>query len=178
MPFVLTIADGKGRGQKFQFDAPKVTIGRGAENDVVLNDGGVSRLHARIEKQGSAWMLLDNGSANGTELNGATIDKPRQLRAGDRIGVGPVTFEFSSAEGGETRITAAPARQSAETRITSMPAEPKEIAPKAGAAAQQKPSIAQTWALMPLPLRLLVIAGAAFIVIGIAVKSMQGQEKR
>ncbi|TMA17792.1 MAG: FHA domain-containing protein, partial [Deltaproteobacteria bacterium] len=90
MAFVPTIAEGKGRGQKFQFETDAVTIGRGAENDVVLNDAGVSRTHARIERQGAAWMLLDNGSANGTELNGAVIQKPIALRAGDRIGVGPV----------------------------------------------------------------------------------------
>src|SRR5712692_11732635 len=96
MPFVLTIAEGKGRGQKFQLETDAVTIGRGAENDVVLNDAGVSRLHARIERQIAGWMLLDNGSANGTELNGAVIEEASQLRAGDKIGVGPVTFEFAA----------------------------------------------------------------------------------
>src|SRR5258708_35850755 len=96
MPFVLTIAEGKGRGQRFQFETESVTIGRGADNDVVLNDAGVSRTHARIQKQGAFWMLLDNGSANGTELNGAALQKPSALKGGDHIGVGPVTFEFSS----------------------------------------------------------------------------------
>ena len=43
MPFELTIAEGKGRGQRFEFEALDVTIGRGVENDVVLNDAGVSR---------------------------------------------------------------------------------------------------------------------------------------
>src|SRR2546429_6506471 len=88
MPFVLTIADGKGRGQKFQFDEAEVTIGRGAENAVVLNEAGVSRLHARIQKQGAQWVLLDNGSANGAELNGSTIGKPSPLRSGGKNGVG------------------------------------------------------------------------------------------
>ena len=84
MAFALTIANGKGRGQRFQFETESVTIGRGAENDVVLNDAGVSRTHARIQKQGAAWILLDNGSANGTELNGVTIQKPSALRPGRR----------------------------------------------------------------------------------------------
>src|SRR5260370_26194277 len=99
MPFVLTIAEGKGRGQRYQFETESVTIGRGAENDVVLNDAGVSRTHARIQKQGAFWMLLDNGSANGTELNGAALQKPSALKAGDQIGVGPGTFAFSSRPG-------------------------------------------------------------------------------
>src|SRR2546423_13989222 len=130
MAFALTIANGKGRGQRFQFETESVTIGRGAENDVVLNDAGVSRTHARIKKQGAAWILLDNGSANGTELNGVTIQKPSALRAGDKIGVGPVTFEFS-AQGDDTRITAQPKREQ-ETRISRTPQEVKSVAPRAG----------------------------------------------
>lgn len=178
MPFVLTIAEGKGRGQKFQFEAEKVTIGRGAENDVVLNDAGVSRTHARIERQGSFWMLLDNGSANGTELNGATIEKPSTLKAGDRIGVGPVTFEFSPERDGfagaraeaagrsigdETRISAAPKRE-AETRISAMPAaEARPIDPRAGAAGK---SFGQIWAQLPMYLKIAAIGGVLLIAVG------------
>src|SRR5260370_31037010 len=96
MTLVLTIAEGKGRGQRFQFETDSVTIGRGADNDVVLNDAGVSRTHARIQKQGAFWMLLDNGSAHGTELNRAALQKPNALKAGHHIGGGPVAFAFSS----------------------------------------------------------------------------------
>ena len=170
MPFLLTIAEGSGRGQKFQFDAARVTIGRGAENDVVLNDAGVSRTHARIERQAAGWMLLDNGSANGTELNGATIGKPSQLRAGDRIGVGPVTFEFAAeADPAQTRITAAPRRDS-ETRISAMPAgQARSIEPHAGAAAQKAGAgPAQVWAQLPLYAKLAAVVGAALILVGIA----------
>src|SRR5438105_4853142 len=132
MPFILTIADGKGRGQKFQFDATDVTIGRGAENAVVLNEAGVSRLHARIQRQGAQWMLLDNGSANGTELNGMTIGKPSPLRSGDKIGVGNILFEFAvQGDAQETRVTAAPQKRDQETRVSSLPAErPKSVAPR------------------------------------------------
>src|SRR5216117_2047038 len=178
MPFILTIAQGKGRGQRFQFDAERVTIGRGAENDVVLNDAGVSRTHARIEKQPAGWMLLDNGSANGTELNGATIGKPSALRAGDRIGVGPVTFEFSAeADPAETRITGAPKREQ-ETRISAMPGEARSIDPKAGAAAQPAMGAAQVWAQLPLYAKLAAVAGAALILVGVARAAVQGREQK
>jgi hypothetical protein len=92
--FALTIADGRGRGRRFRFDADRVSIGRAAGNDVVLNHAAVSRVHARIEREGSAWVLLDRASANGVELNGAGIAGRAQLRQGDRIAVGPVTFRF------------------------------------------------------------------------------------
>ena len=154
MPFELTIAEGKGRGQRFEFEATDVTIGRGVENDVVLNDAGVSRNHARIKQQGPAWILSDNGSSNGTELNGAVVEQPTALRTGDRIGVGPITFRFDAAAAPalrslpppavgekETRITSppkpglAPAQpRSEETRVSSLPvqAEARAVAPQAG----------------------------------------------
>ena len=159
MLFELTIAEGKGRGQRFEFEATDVTIGRGVENDVVLNDAGVSRNHARIKLQEKAWVLSDNGSSNGTELNGAVIEQPTTLRAGDRVGVGPITFRFDAkaapapmlravpppAGGGEqeTRITSAPkpggaapapAARNEETRVSSLPVQAgaRAVAPQAG----------------------------------------------
>jgi hypothetical protein len=92
--FALTIAAGTGRGRKFRFDAESVSIGRAGSNDLVLNDAGVSRTHARIERHGASWVLLDRASVNGVELNGAAVGTPARLREGDRIGVGPITFEF------------------------------------------------------------------------------------
>lgn len=178
MAFLLTIAEGKGRGQKFQFDAERVTIGRGAENDVVLDDAGVSRTHARIERQVAGWMLLDNGSANGTELNGATLGKPSQLRAGDRIGVGPVTFEFAAAaDPAETRISAAPKRDS-ETRISALPAaQARSVDPRAGAAAQKASAgAAQVRSHLPPYAKVAAVAGFALIAIGIARAGVRGRE--
>ena len=94
MAFSLTISEGKRRGRRFRFGAERISIGRGTDNDVVLNDAGVSRAHARIEKRGAAWVLIDRGSANGTELNGAALAVAATLQDGDRIRLGKVTFEF------------------------------------------------------------------------------------
>ena len=113
MSFALTIREGNGRGQRFRFAGDRVSIGRGAENDVVLNDAGVSRAHARIERRGAIWVLLDRGSANGTQLNGAPLAAMAQLREADRIRVGTVTFEFrdlgegSGSGAGRSRLWAA-----------------------------------------------------------------------
>src|SRR3989475_9413607 len=93
MAFALTIAAGNGRGGRFRLDAESVRIGRAGSNDLVLNDAGVSRTHARIERHGAAWMLLDRASVNGVELNGTVVGAPTRLRDGDRIGVGPIPLE-------------------------------------------------------------------------------------
>jgi hypothetical protein len=97
--FALTIAAGSGRGQRFRFERESISIGRAPDNDVVLNDAGVSRTHARIERRASGWMLTDRASANGIALNGAAVVTAAPLREGDRIAVGPVTFEFRSGPG-------------------------------------------------------------------------------
>ncbi len=97
MPFSLIIAQGKERGRAFRFRADAVSIGRDAGNDVVLNHPSVSRAHARIERRGPQWALLDRGSANGTGINGRRVVAEVHLREGDRIAVGTVVFEFRRA---------------------------------------------------------------------------------
>jgi len=94
MPFELTIAEGTGRGRRFRFDGPEVTIGRAPSSDLLLVDPFVSRSHARIRAEGPGHVLLDAGSSNGTDLNGTPIRGAAALSPGDRIGVGPLVFEF------------------------------------------------------------------------------------
>ena len=99
MRFALIVAQGRGRRQSFRFRGAGISIGRDVSNDVVLNQPGVSRVHACIERRGEGWRVLDRGSANGTELNGRPLAAAAQLRDGDRIGVGPVLLEFRRAAG-------------------------------------------------------------------------------
>ena len=73
--------------------ADTVWVGRWRERaGVWLDDGGkaskASRLHARLDCAAGGWRLTDNGSANGTFVNGARIDGPTPLAAGDRVGFG------------------------------------------------------------------------------------------
>jgi len=50
-----------------------ISIGRDAGNNLILNDSGASRQHARIERRENKFYLTDLGSANGTYLNGNRI---------------------------------------------------------------------------------------------------------
>ncbi len=97
MAFALRIASGRGRGRRFRFEGQEICIGRSALSDLILNDAGVSRTHARIQRQGEGWVLLDCDSANGTQLNGAAVTSPAQLRKGDLIRVGAAVFRFEPA---------------------------------------------------------------------------------
>lgn len=93
MRFKLFIVAGKGKGREFVFDQPHVTIGRMPSCDLVLFDTNVSRGHCQIAFEYGEFVLRDIGSANGTFLN-ESLTTEAYLYHGDRIGVGPVTFEF------------------------------------------------------------------------------------
>lgn len=104
MGFSLTIQEGKDLGRQFAFDQPEVSIGRTAENDVVLYDPGVSRRHAVIRAEAGSFVVQDQGSANGTQVNGNPVTE-EALQTGDLVSVGPVVFAFEVQEAGNsTRI--------------------------------------------------------------------------
>ena len=74
-----------------------LTIGRAADNDVVLRDERVSRHHARIAGRRGSLVLSDLGSTNGTEVNGQRVSDV-VLGAGDRIRMGETTLEVEVDE--------------------------------------------------------------------------------
>jgi predicted component of type VI protein secretion system len=93
----------------------KVTVGKGAENDLVIaTDGTVSRLHAVLEKIGSDWVLRDLGSRNGTFLNGERLFSERVLRPGDEIRIGQTRLVYRAEDAGRP-VTMTQAAQPAPT---------------------------------------------------------------
>src|SRR5687767_2023358 len=68
------------------------TVGRLAENTIVLDSDGVSRRHARFEKRADGWWVVDSGSTNGTRVNDEEV-QGALLRNGDRVGVGGTIFK-------------------------------------------------------------------------------------
>ncbi len=61
------------------------SIGRGKDNDLVLQDEGISRHHCRIVKTAAGWTVEDLGSVNGIRLNGRRVEGSEILGAGDII---------------------------------------------------------------------------------------------
>ncbi|MFT3709992.1 MAG: FHA domain-containing protein [Archangium sp.] len=98
MGFQLVIAEGKEAGREFEFDQDSVLIGRTAECDVILYEAGVSRKHARVFSEATAFFIEDLGSSNGTRVNGTAITGKQALKDGDSIGMGPVVFNFKPVE--------------------------------------------------------------------------------
>lgn len=70
-----------------------IRLGRSSSgNDIVVDDPRSSRYHARIEPQQDGLLLTDQGSSNGTYVNGKRIMQPTLLSHGDTFSIGRTTF--------------------------------------------------------------------------------------
>ena len=73
-----------------------MTIGRSSKSDIVLkSDDYASGEHAKITRHGGLLYVEDNGSTNGTLMNGRKVVGATPLRHGDTVTVGSTTFRYS-----------------------------------------------------------------------------------
>lgn len=95
LTFLVSVPGGD--PQSITLDQPRVVIGRGAHVDVRLPSRSVSEQHALVRVDGPDVSILDEGSTNGTRVNGAPVARGRRksLRDGDEIGVGDYTVKVS-----------------------------------------------------------------------------------
>ena len=73
------------------------TIGRRKQCTVVITDSAASRHHATIEFVDGAYLLRDEGSSNGTLIDGERISE-HKLRDGDRFTIGETVLTFREDE--------------------------------------------------------------------------------
>lgn len=97
-PPSLVMRRGPRPNQVFSLHKAVLTIGRATDNDIVVDNAGVSRHHARLTRRGDDWVLEDLGSRNGTFVNGQRITGPVILGPGSQMGLGPdVLFGMEAA---------------------------------------------------------------------------------
>ncbi len=70
------------------------TIGRGPGNDLLLGDGSVSRVHARLSFAHGVWYIEDMGSSNGVWVNRRQVKGQLGLRHGDIVRFGNLEAIF------------------------------------------------------------------------------------
>ncbi|MBT8197016.1 MAG: FHA domain-containing protein [Acidimicrobiia bacterium] len=83
-----------GAGGRWQLRHNREAIGRSMEADIVISNPEVSRRHVLIWREGEDVLIADLDSANGTTLNGADVEHPETVVAGDLIGLGLVTVSY------------------------------------------------------------------------------------
>ena len=93
----LVMIAGPQAGTSHPLHGGESTLGRQAGNTIVLASTKVSKKHCSISVDGSDVILKDEGSSNGTFVNGSLI-KSRKIKAGDRISVGEFVFELAEAQ--------------------------------------------------------------------------------
>jgi FHA domain len=81
-------------GVRYDVTKERVVVGRGGRaSDLAIDDPGVSRQHALIERAGGAYYLVDMGSTNGVEYEGERIAR-KEIAHGDRFRIGDHELEF------------------------------------------------------------------------------------
>jgi pSer/pThr/pTyr-binding forkhead associated (FHA) protein len=74
----------------------KVTLlGRARDCDCVLNDDTVSRQHAALRHEDGSWFLRDLRSSNGTRVNGSRVLDEVEVRPGDRVMFGAMSYRLA-----------------------------------------------------------------------------------
>ncbi len=100
----LTYHDGTGAVRQpvpdippIQLGAPVITIGRGAHNTVVLSHPQVSVNHARLERSGNSYTIIDQNSTNHVYVNNQPVSRC-QLKPQDVIRIGPFDLVFTGMQ--------------------------------------------------------------------------------
>ncbi len=93
----LEIVEGPGAGQQLTLGRA-IVVGRADDADLVLEDGEVSRHHARVTPSPGFATVEDLGSANGTFLNQNELVGPARLDPGDELLLGVTLLQLRSAD--------------------------------------------------------------------------------
>ena len=123
---VVTLPDGS--ITRYRMDRVAV-IGRHPECEIVLTDPMSSRKHCRVERSESGYFIEDNGSANGTILNGEALRGRKPFKLGDVIQIGFTRLAFKEEADGLQAVPARPNLQDPSLSIVSLKEDVAETAP-------------------------------------------------
>jgi len=84
----------RGRERVVNLTEPSYIVGSDHAADVVLDDSTVSGLHARLDRVGTAWLIMDLGARNGTRVDGERLTTQRRLRNGQQVSLGRYRLVF------------------------------------------------------------------------------------
>ncbi|TMF79982.1 MAG: FHA domain-containing protein, partial [Chloroflexi bacterium] len=90
----LAIESGPDAGHTHRAGDQALRLGRSPDNDVIVRDPATSGHHARLERRGDEFWVVDLGSTNGTFVNGESIQE-KQLNDGDRLTIGQNSVHFA-----------------------------------------------------------------------------------
>jgi hypothetical protein len=101
-----------------------ITIGRGPDNMIVINDPSVSTHHAQLQRAGETHRLKDLDSTNGTRVNGIPVTETG-LRSDDRIRFGAAEARYEPDTSGSQPL---PPPEEISTKAAQLSAVPADFA--------------------------------------------------
>jgi predicted component of type VI protein secretion system len=123
-----------GSGPPIEVAKDEALVGRDPGCDVVVADGSVSRRHAKIQRRGEGFTVVDQGSANGTFIDSQRVAEVT-LRTGQELRFGAIAFTVEIEGMADAGATVAGVPSLSEATIVStsplmpVPPLPKPPAP-------------------------------------------------
>lgn len=106
---IVTDQQGKVIGE-FPWQQGSLTIGRDQGRSIALPSKTASRKHARLDLISGMPVVVDEGSANGTQVNGATIKGPTRIDESSKVDIGEyrITLQRADEDDGERTVMMKP----------------------------------------------------------------------
>jgi class 3 adenylate cyclase len=107
----LVVRMSDGSVQEHELDGDVFHIGRDPASEIQIPSRYVSRRHARVRRTDTGFVIEDEQSTNGLQINGSTVREPHPLVTGDCVVLGDVslTYEGPDADALLTVVYTAPA---------------------------------------------------------------------
>lgn len=85
---------GPAMGKRFPLGVSSLSLGRGEDNDIRIQDSSVSRRHAIVQPVSDSYQVEDLGSTNGTFINDQPVEGPTVIRDRSYLRVGNCIYKF------------------------------------------------------------------------------------
>ncbi len=102
---ILRVISGSTPGQEIPIEGNLAVLGRHPNCHIKLEDGSVSREHARITRQGERFFIEDLNSRNGTFVNGRLVEGCQPLQENDHLKLCDLQFSFHHGRPPDERQT-------------------------------------------------------------------------
>jgi predicted component of type VI protein secretion system len=149
-------------GVTYELVDEAITIGRGPDNTIIVNDPSVSMHHAQLLLEGDTYRLKDLDSTNGIRVNGKPVTEA-VLRFDDRIRFGAAEGRYESDVSGSKPL---PQPEEIKAQLAQASAVPADFAPTLPFRRQaQQPDAVRAGIFMGLAIVLLVFLGSMIAVL-------------
>lgn len=93
-PSQLVVVDGPNSGESVPLTGEAITLGRGGDSTIKLDDDYVSTRHARFVTNGDDWFVEDLGSTNGTYLGNTRVTRAVAVSSNTAVRLGKTVVEL------------------------------------------------------------------------------------